>query len=182
MPAAEGWGNQPLIFTKLSSVLYAVAQKGCMYEAFKATLGVQEVATPDEVADMTHYRRLLAAVPNHALGVPFILHCLLEQVAVSSLADDDQAQLASDESLDAIQALLDAAVDEAGSVPLTAARLAAEEGARLEAAKAAAAAAAGWAVMAAWAAAGCRDRGRRLRASRSLDRSPVLAASAAGSA
>lgn len=123
---AEDWSQPPLLFGKLSAVLYAAAQKKQMYRNHTLTLSVVDVPTVSEPADTTHYRRLLGAAPSHAIGVPYLLHCLIEQVVISTLEANDAASLSAEDELDAIAALLNMEVSEAAVVPQTAARMAVE--------------------------------------------------------
>ncbi|KAL1495489.1 hypothetical protein AB1Y20_016854 [Prymnesium parvum] len=129
MPAAEGWAKPAMIFSKLASVLYAVAQKKHMYNNFKLTLTVQDVPRVACPVDMTHYRRLLSTLPIHTVSVAYILHCMVEQVVLSTLTSDEQSMLASELSLQAIESMLCAAVEAEGKLPLTGPRSASESAA-----------------------------------------------------
>ena len=61
-------------------------RKRRMYDAWRAPLKALEVPVGPPPVDTAHYERLLDAAPPYALGVPYILHCLCEQVRAAAAA------------------------------------------------------------------------------------------------
>ena len=101
-----------------------------MYEDFHLTLSPSiAVPTAEGMADMSHYNHLLAAAPMHALGLPFLLDCLIEQV-VRTHAPPDMAPILtladSDAELEGIAAFLQSATSLASAAPKSAMQVAAE--------------------------------------------------------
>ena len=83
--APADFASAPALFARASSLLYAIAQKRRMYDAWRAPLKALEVPVGPPPVDTAHYERLLDAAPPYALGVPYILHCLCEQVCAAAL-------------------------------------------------------------------------------------------------
>ena len=101
-----------------------------MYEDFHLTLSPSiAVPTAEGMPDMSHYNHLLASAPMHALGLPYLLDCLIEQVVRTHAPPDMASNLAladSDAELEGIAAFLQSATSLASAAPKSAMQLAAE--------------------------------------------------------
>lgn len=101
-----------------------------MYEDFHLTLSPSiALPLPEGEPDMSHYNRLLATAPAHALGLPFIVDCLVEQVVRSHAPPEEAPALAladADGELDGIAAFLSTAASLASTAPKSAMQAAAE--------------------------------------------------------
>jgi hypothetical protein len=99
-----------------------------MYEDYHLTLSppLQVPSAPLEPVDQTHYRRLMDAAPAHACGLPYVLHCLVEQIARLHIGDDAAAEENANTELSSIEAFLAASMQTVASAPKSAAAAAAE--------------------------------------------------------
>ena len=101
-----------------------------MYEDFHLTLSPSiAVPTAEGMPDMSHYNHLLASAPMHALGLPYLLDCLIEQVVRTHAPPDMASILAladSDAELEGIAAFLQSATSLASAAPKSAMQVAAE--------------------------------------------------------
>ena len=79
-----------------------------MYEDFHVTLNppIAIPAAPLPPVDQTHYRRLLDAAPEYALGLPYLLHCMVEQIVRLHVEDDAAAEENAAAELTSIEAFL----------------------------------------------------------------------------
>ena len=84
---------------------YASCQKKVLYEDYHLTLSeTVEVPSSAAPADMTHYSKLLDAAPPYALGLPYILHCMVEQIVRTHISDDEAAEMNAETELGSIEA------------------------------------------------------------------------------
>ena len=112
-----------------SSRSYASAQKKVLYEDYHLTLQPPlEVAPVGSLPppDMAHYAALADRAPPYALGLPYLVDCLVEQVVRSHIAEDEAAAANADAELDAIAAFLAASAKTLVAPPKSAPALAAE--------------------------------------------------------
>ena len=110
---------------------YASAQKKVMYEDFHLTLSPTiAVAAEAPTTDMTHYRRLLDCAPSYALGLPYILHCMVEQIVRSHIGDDEAAAENAETELTSIETFLEASKSAVAAAPKSAAQIAQEAAAK----------------------------------------------------
>ena len=126
----EAWSTPKSIFTRLSGLLYASAQKLTMYEDFHLTLSPSiELPAPEAAPDMSHYNKLLAAAPEHALGLPYLVSCLVEQIVRTHAGEEEAAEHAetdADAEMDDIAAFLASTASLAVTAPKSSMQAAAE--------------------------------------------------------
>ena len=79
-----------------------------------------EVPSSAEPADMTHYSKLLDAAPPYALGLPYILHCMVEQIVRTHISDDEAAEMNAETELGSIEAFFASAKTQLLSAPKSA--------------------------------------------------------------
>uniref|UniRef100_A0A7S4B3M1 Uncharacterized protein n=1 Tax=Chrysotila carterae TaxID=13221 RepID=A0A7S4B3M1_CHRCT len=120
--SAESVGSVHALAERVASLFYAVAEKKRMFEAYCGPLHRVAVPKLDADAHTAHYKRLLAAAPTHLIGVPYVLHCILEQVALACVDAAVADETAAADDLDQMAAFLEAQVDEATSLPSTRAK------------------------------------------------------------
>ena len=122
---AADWADNDALAVALAIHLYALAQKRMMFDDFKAPLTT--VAVPAAApADGSHYARLADAVPAHALGVAYLVHCLVEQVAHTAAGADVTAAAAAESDYASISAYLDAERAKSSEAPKPRSQLRAE--------------------------------------------------------
>ena len=64
-----------------------------MYEDYHLTLS-PTIEMPSDVppVDTSHYRRLLDIAPPYAVGLPYLLNCMVEQIVRLHVTEDEGAR------------------------------------------------------------------------------------------
>ena len=122
---AAAWAQPQAVMGRVASVAFAAARKKVMWDEFNVPLKVVSVGVAAEPADDTHYRKLMAGAPP-GVGVAYVLHAVVEQVARSCADGSDAAAAAAEAALDDMGALLAADGAALGRPPKSLAQQAAE--------------------------------------------------------
>ena len=75
---------------------------------------------------MTHYSKLLDAAPPYALGLPYILHCMVEQIVRTHISDDEAAEMNAETELGSIEAFFASAKTQLVTAPKSAGQVGSE--------------------------------------------------------
>ena len=122
---AAAWAQPQAVMGRVASIAFAAARKKVMWDEFNVPLKVISVGAAAEPADDTHYRKLMSGAPP-GVGVAYVLHAVVEQVARSCADESDAAAAAAETALEEMGALLEADGATIGKPPKSLAQQAAE--------------------------------------------------------